>query len=161
MGARYSCGIRTTALLNQNGQSAAQLWNPHGTKSIFLRELWILHASGTLGAGEWEVFRTTTRGSPAATNTPNADNASDRRTAPTSGALVDAQTTSPSFPTLAGPELTQLGQFGTNVGVGHGHVLAWTNEAVEIPAGTGVAVFLPAANTNNLSDLDVSFTWDE
>lgn len=162
MAARYSCVISIGALLNQNGQSAGHLWNPHGSKSIWLVETSILCTNTTNGSEQWEIYRTTTRGSASTTETPDIDNHHDYRFAPVSGALVDGVTTSPSFPAQAGPQLTKLGQTTLNVGPGHGQILSFAMGYIEIPAGTGVAYFFPAANTDNVGDdLEVSFTWDE
>src|SRR5688500_12514335 len=99
MANRYSAAGRTGANSAAADGAAAALWNPHGTKSVYVREIWCFNTAAT--ATQFGLIRTSTRGTQTATVTPDADNAFDRRAAPASGAVIDTDYS--ADPTVQGP----------------------------------------------------------
>jgi len=85
--ARYSVGGRSAATTATINNAAAQLWNPHATKSIKLSEIWVAKTVGT--ADNHILYPTIVRGTPGSTITPDVDNHFQRQYAPGSGALLD------------------------------------------------------------------------
>jgi len=151
MANRYGTGGRSAATAATADNVAAELWNPHGTKSIYVREVWIF--STTAGLSNWGFARSTAKGTSTLTVTPDADNAYDRRAVPASGCTLEL--TFSAQPTLALPYLPR-GNFAALVGAGG--VFAFP-QAIEVPAGTGLCVATPVAVI--LPASDISYVWDE
>jgi hypothetical protein len=95
--ARYSVGGRSAATTAAINVAAAQLWNPHTTKSIKVGEIWVRKSVAT--ADNHILYPTVLRGVPGSTITPDVDNHFQRQYAPGSGALLDlgAFTTQPTI----------------------------------------------------------------
>ncbi len=148
---RYAVGGRATG--GGAGESLAALWNPHATQ--MLRVTYIAIAENSITAPQSVTLRrTTTRGTPASTITPDADNAYDFRSAPPSGALLD------------------LGDFTVAPTLAAAVLWRWTASAAQgcgaedrfpclcVPAGTGLAL-VDAAALAWTSASDLTFTWEE
>ena len=149
---RYSVGTRT-ATGADIGEVLYALWNPHA--SIALRVVSIeLDRQGTESI-EVAFHRITTRGTPGATETPDADNHFGRRAAPPSGALLDRGNYS-AAPTIENPA---LGMFKPGVVTGSGFQWDFRQRPIIVDAGTGLAIVVTQAAIAAASD--GSFMWDE
>jgi len=148
---RYSvCGRCSTTVATAD-VPAATLWNPSSIKTIYVREV----STFTLGvAWNSELIRTSTRGTPGTTVTPDIDNDRDRLLAPPSGALLDLCSYAVN-PTVQGPAMARM----TIVGVaGSGYSLSF-NPPIAVPAGTGLAIANALAASCGV--MDVTFVWEE
>ena len=153
MANRYAVAGRTVATAATANHVAAQLWNPHGSKSIYVREIWVF--STTAGVSNIQIIRSSARGAtPTATATPDADNAFDRRAVPPSAAVLELATFG-TQPTLAGP---QMGQVNLAAQIGAGIIIPFP-QPIEVPFGTGLCVSTPVAVI--LPASDVTAVWDE
>lgn len=154
MGNRYGVGgdgAATAATVNQSG---ANLWNPHGTKSIYVREVHVFSTAATVQAPS--LVRTSTAGSsPTTTVTPDADNHFDRRAAPPSGAVLYLASFS-TYPTVQDPYLLRA---HLPAAIGAAVMWSFLDVPIEVPAGTGLAVATPVATA--LQANRYSFCWDE
>jgi hypothetical protein len=149
---RYAVGGRSAATAATIDQGS-HLWNPHGTKSIYVVEVWVFKTVAT--TDNHGLIRTTTIGTtPGTTVTPDADNAFDRRAAPASGCVLYLATFA-TYPVTAGPYLARA-----NLPAAIGAGFIWTfPEPIEVPAGTGLGVVTPLAAAMIASDL--TYIWDE
>lgn len=152
MANRYAVAGRSTATDANANDAIAALHNDHGTKSIYVREMWIFHTAAT--AGNLGIVRTSTAGTPASTVTPDADNAFDRRATPPSGCDLNLGNFT-AEPTKQGPNMYQAA-LAAQIGVGMTYVFA---QPLEVPAGTGIAFITSTAAAYPASD--VTFVWDE
>jgi len=153
MANRYAVAGRTVATAATANHVAAQLWNPHATKSIYVREVWAFVT--TAASANFGLSRSSARGAtPTATVTPDADNAFDRRAVPPSAAVLETATFG-TQPTLAGPNMAQAISAAV---IGAGWVFGFP-EAIEVPAGTGLCVTTTIAAAFPASD--ITFAWDE
>jgi hypothetical protein len=154
MANRYAVSGDGAATAATADQSGANLWNPHATKSIYVREVYVFNTAAT--AEHPSLIRTTTAGTtPGTTVTPDADNAFDRRAAPPSGAVLYLATFA-TYPVVAAPYLSR-GTLPAAIGA----ALMWSflDTPVEVPAGTGLAVTTPI--TTALQANRYTFVWDE
>ena len=155
MGNRYYAGGRMNAATAATADHVAcQLWNPASTKSIYVVE--IMWTKTAAVADIHGLVRSSARGAtPGATITPDADNASDRRAAPPSAAVLETAAFG-TQPTLATPYLAR-----TNLpaAIGAAWVLAFHDLPIEVPAGTGLCVATPSATAMQISDF--FWAWDE
>jgi hypothetical protein len=132
---------------------AAQIWNPHATQRIMLVEFMVVKQAAGAVTDSVRLQRSTVRGTPASTVTPDIDNHFERSIAPPSGALLDLAdfSTEPTLDASAlGPTFI-LSQRGSMVSYAFpgGHV---------VPPGTGIAISTVAAN---FPISEVTFTWLE
>jgi hypothetical protein len=154
MANRYSVGGRSAATAATADQSAGHLWNPHATKSIYVREIWFFKTVATVDNPG--LVRTTTIGTtPGTTVTPDADNAFDRRAAPPSVSVLYLAAFA-TYPVIAGPYMHRE---NLPAAIGAGLVWSFYDEPIEVPAGTGLAVATPVAVI--LQPADLTFVWDE
>jgi hypothetical protein len=154
MANRYSVGGDGAATAATADQSGAHLWNPHATKSIYIREVHCFSTAATAQAPA--LVRTTSAGTtPGTTVTPDADNAWDRRAVPPSGCILYLATFA-TYPTVATPYLAR-----THLPAAIGAAVMWSflDEPIEVPAGTGLGVTTPIATA--LQANRYSFVWDE
>lgn len=148
---RYSVAGRTVASGATIDNAAFGLWNPHGSKAIYVRELWVFTTTAT--AMNLGLQRTSAAGTPVVTVTPDADNAYDRRAVPPSGALAYMDFS--AEPTLQGPDLWR----GISPAViGAGFVIPFPEPFV-VPFGTGLYGLTKVAVAFPVSD--VTWVWDE
>jgi hypothetical protein len=135
----YTAAGRSTATSNVANRAIWQLWNPHSTQIIRLVEWSMSSQSGNPSSG-WAVAlrRTSARGTPNNTVTPNSSNHSTLGVAPPSGALFD-QGAFPAEPTL----------LASSVDLGIRYVFPAFQSAaiqceipggIDIPPGAGVAL---------------------
>lgn len=131
------------------------LWNPDSLKRIYLLEFHVWRG-GNNQSRAW-LRRTTTRGTPGSTITPDADNAWDSNLAPGSGALLDLSSYT-SEPTKASPEFLSIIFAAVTGGQGMGFV--WSNpRGIMIPPGTGVGMTMPISTAGSAAE--VSVVWEE
>lgn len=150
---RYSVGGRTAATAATANHVGAGLWNPHASKAIKLRELWVFKTVAT--ADNHGLRRITARGTPGSTVTPDITTAFDTpRIAPQSGTLLDLAAYTVQ-PTLTGVLLARA-NLPASIGAGFIWVFA---EPIIIPPGEGLAIITPEAVI--LQPSDVTFVWDE
>lgn len=159
---RYSVGGRMNAATAATlDDVAAHLWNPSGTKSIFVAEIHVVKTAATVD--HHKLIRSTTAGTtPGATITPDADNAYSRQATPPSGAVLYVANFA-TEPTLAGPEIARQ-----NLPAAAGAGFAWVfgngqpGLGIEVPPGTGLAVAVPEVGTEVAIQIsDFTFVWDE
>jgi hypothetical protein len=151
MASRYWAAVRTVATAATADNVASALWNPHGTKAIYCRELHVF--TTTAGAMNIGIQRISTNGTPVVTVTPDVDNAADRLAVPASGALVYGDFS--AEPTQQGPYMIRA---ITAAVIGAG-VMYTFPEPIKIPAGTGLALNTTQAIAFPVSD--VTWVWDE
>lgn len=154
MANRYAVASDTLATAATIDHVSALLWNPHGTKSIYVREVhWFSQAATACHPA---LVRTSTAGvTPTSTVTPDADNAFDRRAVPPSGALLYGATFG-TQPTLQTPYLAR-----SSLPAAIGAAIMWSflDTPIEVPAGTGLAVATPVATA--LQAARATYVWDE
>ena len=132
-----------------NGEPYAALWNPSTTKQIYLASISIEDDHATISNRPGPV-RTSTRGTPGSTITPDIDNDYNRAVAPQSGALLDLADFTVA-PTLQPPRLMRY----TITATGGGVLIDF--DRLAIPPGTGLAI----EATANLGSGFYTFEWDE
>lgn len=149
----YSVGGRSVATAATVNHGSAILWNPHTTKRIWLLgiEYVTSAAVGILG----QFSRTSTKGTPGSTITPDEDNSWERDIAPPSGAVLDLATYTVQ-PTLQGPAIYKVRVTST---IGFGGMWAPPEPGVCIPPGTGFGVL--TAENNAFGAVDYTFIWEE
>ena len=154
MANRYAVASDALATAATGDHVGALLWNPHGTKSIYVREVHVFSTAAT--QQHPALIRTSTAGTtPTSTVTPDLDNAFDRRATPPSGALLYGATWA-AQPTVQGPYLAR-----TTLPAAIGAAVMWSflDQPVEVPAGTGLAVATPIATA--LQANRYTYIWDE
>ena len=149
MGNRYYVAGRTAATAATIDNVGAELWNPHGTKSVYVNEVWWFQT--TAAVGNQGLVRTSAKGTSTLTVTPDADNATDRRAVPPSGATLEL--TFSAQPTLATPYLART---NTAAAIGLGFIWVFPMP-IEVPAGTGLAIATPVAVVLAVSDVTFAF----
>ena len=145
MGNRYYVAGRTAATAATIDNVGAELWNPHGTKSVYVNEVWWFQT--TAAVGNQGLVRTSAKGTSTLTVTPDADNATDRRAVPPSGATLEL--TFSAQPTLATPYLART---NTAAAIGLGFIwVTLASEAVLLLASSDLNHYEPAtvSNLNN------------
>jgi hypothetical protein len=151
MGNRYYVAGRTAATAATADNVGAELWNPHGTKSMYVNEVWWFQT--TAAVGNQGLVRSSAKGTSTLTVTPDADNATDRRAVPPSGGTLEL--TFSAQPTLATPYLARA---NTAAAIGAGFIWVFPMP-IEIPAGTGLCIATPLAVALGISD--VTFVFEE
>ena len=150
---RYAVGGRSAATAATANHAAVALWNPHATKVLYVRELWVFKTVAT--ADNHALQRITARGTPGSTVTPNGTSCFERiRVVPASGAVLDLAAYT-GQPTLTGGILARA-NLPAAIGAGFIWVFA---EAIAVPPGEGLALITPAAVI--LQPSDITVVWDE
>jgi hypothetical protein len=130
----------------------AELWNPHGTRSLYVKQIIVfLTAASACNLG---VARSSAKGTSTSTVTPDADSAYNRRAVPATGCTLELDFS--AEPTLATPYLQRATLAAI---VGGGMVFAFGGLGLEVPAGTGIVVATPVAVA--LPVVDVTFIGDD
>ena len=151
--ARYMVGGRGVVTSTTQYDPEAVLWNASTVKDLYLTEVgWSSSAATTANIA---LIRTTTRGTPGSTVTPDIDNDRDRLLAPASGALLDLGAFTGTLPTTAGPSMG----LALLPNVAGSQFVAVFRPPIRIPAGTGLAMATSQAAA--LGAGDVFFVWDE
>lgn len=142
----YLIGGRTAATAATARHVAACLWNPSAAKRVRLHALWVAVTSA--GVANIAVARTTTRGTPGSTVTPDIDNDTERGLAPPSGFVLDlaAYTVQPTV------DASDPIRWNLPAVVGAGVILPF-RVPIEIPGGTGLAILTPTAVVFPASDI--------
>jgi hypothetical protein len=151
----YALGGRTVATAATANHVAAQLWNPHATIPIFVRQFWV--CSTTAGVSNLAINRSNARGAtPTATVTPDIDSDMDDYVTPTSASVLELATFG-TQPTLDSPAMYRWNLPGV---IGAGFIFVF-DPPIKVSPGnanglclyTPVAVILPAS--------DITVIWDE
>jgi hypothetical protein len=147
-------GDNGTSNITTAGECFAGFWNPSGTVRLHVTQVQLLHTGGTASnVMRFYLARTTARGTPNATVTPDADNAYERLAAPPSGAVLDLGNFSVE-PTEVTPYI-----FRAYPGQGQGAGAMWTLKApLHVPPGTGLGLFVTDTVTLRAA---VTFEWWE
>jgi hypothetical protein len=132
-------------------ESIATLWNPHGTKALYVVSMAWARESGT-GTVTMILIRVSARGTAGSTVTPDADNHVNRRASPASGAILDLADYTVA-PTEEGPDLWRWHCDRPQSGIE-----VFFRQPIVVPAGTGLNL-KEAAGT--ASPASVWFGWDE
>jgi hypothetical protein len=134
---------------------ACVLWNPHASKSIYVREVHVFSRGATIQYPS--LIRCSTAGTGAtSTVTPDNDNAFDRRANPPSGALIYGGTFNTTQPTLQQPYMART---ALPAAIGAAVMWSFLDAPIEVPTGTGIAIATPVATA--LQANSYSFVWDE
>lgn len=153
----YSVRGRTTASMAPVSDSPlAVLWNPHATKRLRVIEVGMSFVGTSPGPSKVYIRRTTTRGTPGATVTPDIQQSFHRTAAPVSGTILDlaVYTVDPTFE-------------------GGANGLSWVSpanvswiiiysmpEGMEISPGNGLAL-VDIGETRTIPVAEVWFCWEE
>jgi len=149
---RYSVSGRNAATGASADQAGAVLWNVSSAKTIYCREI----SGFTVSAVAWalQLIRTSTRGTPGSTVTPDIDNDRDRLLSPPSTCVLDLGLFTVA-PTVQGPAMAR-----THLGAVTGCAFGWVfNPPIAIPAGTGLAIANVPATAS--PTMDFTFVWEE
>ncbi len=115
----------------------AHLWNPDTAQRLRVIEFGYHNASAGTSTQRFRLFRTTGRGTPGSTVTPDADNAWDVNDSPPSGALLDLAVFTIQ-PTKADPGLQGIHHSTGGTGTpGTGFVYR-PDRPLWVPPGTGL-----------------------
>jgi hypothetical protein len=139
------------------GSVAFGLWNPHSTQIIKLKRI-VLSVQAGASSGTIAIFqRSSTRGTPASTVTPDISTDGKRGAGPPSGALLDlgAFTVQPTLDTDELFSFVQLG--GTSGGDADFTQYDFQGEGFYIPPATGLCL----ARSFNNPTYEVTLTWSE
>lgn len=131
----YVSGNSGAIASSSDGEPHAVLWNPAANRQIKVLEVSQFIRDFDVAGLNWYLARTTTRGTPGSTVTPDADNSAHQDSAPPSGALLDLCEFS-VLPTFATPNLASLGAIHRE---GSGF-LALFPRGIWVPPGTGLAI---------------------
>lgn len=137
-----------------NVSVGAVLWNPHASISLFVSALSFF--TGSAAVADIGITRSSSRGTPVASITPDLDNDFARRIAPISGAVIDHNfgANNPTLVTTS-PYLA----IGYCVAVIYSGFSFVFNKPIEVPAGTGLALVTQVASV--IPAGNVTFVWDE
>jgi hypothetical protein len=144
--AEYIVGGRSAATAATARHVAANVWNPHASDRIRIKEIWVCIT--TAGVANIGVARTTTRGTPGSTVTPDIDNDTVRGAAPNSGFLLDLAAFT-AQPTVDGSDLLR---WNLPAAIGAAVIFSFREKPTEVPAGTGLAVITATAVVFPASD---------
>lgn len=137
----YTVNGTTAASAATDQHAIIQVWNPHATRIITLLELGIVaFAAPGAGAG-FIIRRSSARGTPGSTVTPNAEHDTQRRAVPGSGFLVDLAAFS-AQPTLVAGDLGPAWVFAAVAASG---IVIPIPRGIGIPPSTGLVVVNRAA----------------
>lgn len=142
-------GGRSAATAATLRHVAAAIWNPSTSKRIRIHGVYICIT--TAGVANIAIARTTTRGTPGSTVTPDIDNEVERAAAPPSGYLLDLA----AFTVQPTVDASDLHRWNLPAAVGAGVILPF-RKPLEIAAGAGLAVITPTAVVFPAAD----FTFD-
>jgi hypothetical protein len=145
---RYSVGGRGAAV-SASGDPHAVLWNASTTKQIYVLELSIENP-GTIVA-TIAIQRTSTKGTPGSTVTPDIDNDRDRAVAPVSSVVLDLADFT-VLPTFQGPRWSR-----TNLATNGGALGIVFSVPVAVPQNTGLMV----EAVSGLATIETTWTWEE
>lgn len=149
----YRVGGVTAASAATAAHGVAVLWNPSSAVEMWLTELHLVNT--TAASAQLRLARTTTRGTPGSTVTPDIDNEYARGAAPPSGGLLDLATYSVQ-PTV---DASVLDQWFTAATIGAGKVWSFGAKGILVPPAAGVGLVNQAAVATPA--LDVVFAWHE
>jgi hypothetical protein len=152
-GGFYLVGNRVTAATVV--EPLACLWNPSSTLELRVLFLSLIGVGGTPGQ-EPLLRRSTTRGTPGSTITPDIDNHSIHELAPPSGALLDLADYS-VVPTVDASTLMKFLTPQSSIAQGPGKTTWFREPGITIPPSTGLIV----DNVGGASIWDISFWWEE
>lgn len=148
--ARYRTNGLTAATAGTDAHAIAQIWNPSSTKRIEIVELGICATTAPAAGAGFVLRRSTARGTPGSTVTPNAEAADSRDAAPDSGFLLDLAAFSVQ-PTLAAGELGPAWMLAPVAG--SGLIYPVGGRGLTVPPGTGVCLVNRAAVITPISEV--------
>ena len=145
----YAVAGRSGTTAATSGHSICSLWNPAGGEAI---SVWQVHYHFLSGNNVLSLCRTTTKGTPATTVTPDADNDFGRRAAPSSAPVLDLGAYSVQ-PTKVASDNLRCGSAGA---IGANFSWALT-VPITVPPGTGLAINQTSAVAQGG---EVAFLWE-
>lgn len=142
----FVVGGRSAATAATIRHAAAQLWNPSTSKRV---RVWgVTIALTTAGLANIGIARSTARGTPGSTVTPDIDNEAERAAAPPSGMLLDLA----AFTVQPTVDASDLERFNLPAAIGAAVFLPF-RKPKEVPAGGGLVVITPVAVIFPASDV--------
>jgi hypothetical protein len=139
-------GGRTAATAATLRHVAAALWNPSASKRVRVWGVWVCIT--TAGVANLAIARTTTRGTPGSTVTPDIDNEVERAAASPAGVLLDLA----AFTVQPTVDASDLHRWNLPAAIGAGVMLPF-RRPIEVPAGGGLALITPTAVIFPASDV--------
>lgn len=140
--ARYRVRGITVATAATVDHAIAAVWNPSGTKRIYLVEFSAFAIAAPAAASGYYLRRITARGTPGSTATPGAPNSDQNDAAPDSGFLLDLATYTVQPTPAAAPGM--MPGFVSAAVIASG-ILYVIQGQLWIPPGAGVALLNRAA----------------
>lgn len=134
----FVVGGRSAATAATLRHVAAALWNPSAAKRIRVHGVYVAITVAT--ASNLAIARTTTRGTPGSTVTPDIDNEGERAAAPPSGFLLDLA----AFTVQPTVDASDMERWPLAAAIGSGVMIPF-RKPKEIPAGGGLALITPVA----------------
>lgn len=146
---RYSVGGRGAAP-SAGSDPHAVLWNASTTKQIYVLELGVENFTVTTAA-TIAIQRTSTKGTPGSTVTPDIDNDRDAAVAPVSSVVLDLADFT-VVPTFQGPRMSRwvVPSDGGALGIVFSIPIA-------VPQSTGLMVEV----VSGLAAIETTWTWEE
>lgn len=139
-----------------NNEVVGQLWNPSTDRSLWVAE--IMYTTVVTGTAQnMRIQRTTARGTPATTVTPDLDNDMEREVTPQTGALLDLALFSVQ-PTVDASVLFRTPPTGGTTAGGILDQIVFPGKGIKVPPGTGLC--LRAAAISGCS-FDQSWRFEE
>lgn len=142
---RIEVGGRSAATAATAGHVAMQVWNASATRRIEIEELHC--AITTAGVANLALRRTTVRGTPGSTVTPDSDNSYQRDAAPPSGFVLDLA----AFTVQPTVDASDIRRWNLPGAIGAGIIWVFSVPLI-IPPGTGLAIATPTAVVFPASD---------
>ena len=146
---RYSVGGRGV-LPGTSGEPYAVLWNASTTKQIYVLELSMENFTAT-SLSVLALQRTSTKGTPGSTITPDIDNDRDRSVAPVSTTVLDLGDFTVA-PTFQGPRMMRW-----VVPSDGGSLAVVFSTPIAVPQTTGLGVELVSGTAN----IETAWIWEE
>lgn len=146
---RYSVG-GSGAAPSATSDPHAVLWNASTTKQIYVLELSIEN-NHTATQAHVALQRTSTKGTPGSTVTPDIDNDRDQAVGPVSATVLDLSDFT-VLPTFQGPRMSRW-----LVPFGGGALSVVFNTPIAVPQNTGLMV----EAVTGLATIDTTWIWEE
>lgn len=150
----FSVGGRTTVTTAVAFRTGVQLWNPSTSRSLYVTQ--ISWAKTVATVDNIALGRTSARGTITTSVVPVQQNDADNVAAPRSTAALDIVFS--VIPTYAPATPIAMFQWNLPAAIGSGFILP-IPDAIEVPAGTGLALYTPVAVI--LQPADSTFWWRE
>jgi hypothetical protein len=151
----YHVRGRTAATAATADHAICNFWNPHSTQRIKVLSFLVFKTAAGIAGDSFRLRRSTTRGTPGSTVTPDIDHHSERAIAPPSGVLLDlaAFTGQPTF------DASDIPPGWTAAAQAASGLVYPIPGGIILPPGTGIGLVQVAATAWPISE--IGFSWLE